>query len=138
MNIVSPESVGFSTARLSRINTVMQRYVDDRKLAGMVMLVARHGQTVHFETCGRVKSNDTVTERAISGLVPSGDTVTGGCAATGVGLRSVVGRGDMWARAARHGYPRPPSARCRYIPTAAIVPPSSGPIPRNPCDRLAQ
>src|SRR5215211_6970473 len=52
MNIVSPESVGFSSARLGRINTVMQRYVDDRKLAGMVTLVARRGQTVHFETCG--------------------------------------------------------------------------------------
>src|SRR5690349_21000385 len=52
MNVVSPESVGFSTARLARINTVMQRYVDERKLAGMVTLVARRGQTVHFETCG--------------------------------------------------------------------------------------
>ena len=52
MNIVSPESVGFSSARLARINTVMQRYVDQRKLAGMVTLVARRGQTVHFETCG--------------------------------------------------------------------------------------
>ncbi|MDQ2996522.1 MAG: beta-lactamase family protein [Chloroflexota bacterium] len=52
MNIVSPESVGFSSARLARINTVMQRYVDERKLAGMVTLVARRGQTVHFETCG--------------------------------------------------------------------------------------
>jgi CubicO group peptidase (beta-lactamase class C family) len=52
MNIVSPESVGFSTARLARINTAMQRYVNDRKLAGMVTLVARRGQTVHFETCG--------------------------------------------------------------------------------------
>ncbi len=52
MNIVSPESVGFSAARLARINTLMQRYVDERKLAGMVTLVARRGQTVHFETCG--------------------------------------------------------------------------------------
>src|SRR5215210_7266328 len=52
MNIVSPESQGFSSTRLGRINTVMQRYVDERKLAGMVTLVARRGQTVHFETCG--------------------------------------------------------------------------------------
>src|SRR5215212_4364948 len=52
MNIISPESVGFSSARLGRINTVMQRYVDERKLAGMVTLVARRGQVVHFETCG--------------------------------------------------------------------------------------
>jgi CubicO group peptidase (beta-lactamase class C family) len=53
VKIVSPESVGFSSARLGRINTVMQRYVDERKLAGMVTLVARRGQTVHFETCGQ-------------------------------------------------------------------------------------
>jgi CubicO group peptidase (beta-lactamase class C family) len=52
MNIAKPESVGFSSARLARINNVMQRYVDDRKLAGMVTLVARRGQVVHFETCG--------------------------------------------------------------------------------------
>jgi CubicO group peptidase (beta-lactamase class C family) len=52
MNIVSPEAVGFSSARLARINTVMQRYVDQRKLAGMVTLVARRGQVVHLETCG--------------------------------------------------------------------------------------
>src|SRR5215212_4878324 len=52
MNIVNPESVGFSTARIARINTVMQHYVDQRKLAGMVTLVARRGQAVHFETCG--------------------------------------------------------------------------------------
>ncbi len=52
MNIVSPESVGFSTERMGRISTVMRRYVDERKLAGMTTLVARRGQTVHFETCG--------------------------------------------------------------------------------------
>ena len=55
-----------------------------------------------FQRNIRVKSNDTVTERAIFALVPSFENVTGGCAATGLGLRSVVGRGDMWARA-RHG-----------------------------------
>jgi len=52
LNTVSPESQGFSAVRLARINTLMQRYVDERKLAGMVTLVARRGQTVHFETCG--------------------------------------------------------------------------------------
>src|SRR4051812_20717569 len=56
MDLVSPESVGFSAARLARIKPVMQRYVDQRKLAGMVTLVARRGQTVHFETCGLADS----------------------------------------------------------------------------------
>jgi CubicO group peptidase (beta-lactamase class C family) len=52
MNRVQPESVGFSSQRLARINTVMQRYVDDEKLAGIVTLVARRGQVVHFEQVG--------------------------------------------------------------------------------------
>src|SRR5690606_38950719 len=38
--------------RLVRINRVMQRYVDEQKLAGTVTLVARRGQIVHFEACG--------------------------------------------------------------------------------------
>ena len=52
MNIVKPESVGFSSSRLARINVAMQRYVDEQKLAGMVTLVARRGQVVHFEKFG--------------------------------------------------------------------------------------
>jgi CubicO group peptidase (beta-lactamase class C family) len=52
MNTVKPESMGFSSQRLGRINTVMQRYVDEKKLAGIVSLVARRGKLVHFEKCG--------------------------------------------------------------------------------------
>jgi CubicO group peptidase (beta-lactamase class C family) len=52
MNTVKPESMGFSSQRLGRINTVMQRYVDEKKLAGIVTLVARRGKLVHFEKCG--------------------------------------------------------------------------------------
>ena len=52
MNTVKPESMGFSSQRLGRINTVMQRYVDEKKLAGIVSLVARRGEVVHFEKCG--------------------------------------------------------------------------------------
>jgi CubicO group peptidase (beta-lactamase class C family) len=52
MNIVTPEEVGVSSSRLSRIGTAMQRYVDQRKLAGIVTLVARRGKVVHFEKFG--------------------------------------------------------------------------------------
>ena len=52
MNIVTPEEVGFSASRLSRIGVAMQRYVDQKKLAGMVTLVARRGKLVHFEKFG--------------------------------------------------------------------------------------
>jgi CubicO group peptidase (beta-lactamase class C family) len=56
MNIVQPEEVGFSSRRLARINTVMQRYVDEGKLAGISTLVARRGQVVHFEQVGMADS----------------------------------------------------------------------------------
>jgi CubicO group peptidase (beta-lactamase class C family) len=46
------ENVGFSEERLARIKPVMQRYVDERKLPGVVTVVARKGQIVHFEAVG--------------------------------------------------------------------------------------
>jgi CubicO group peptidase (beta-lactamase class C family) len=52
MEIVQPESMGFSSQRLGHINRVMQQYVDEKKLAGMVTLVARNGKIVHFDKFG--------------------------------------------------------------------------------------
>ena len=47
-----PAKHGFDPARLTKINALMQRYLDEDKMAGMVTLVARHGQIIHFETHG--------------------------------------------------------------------------------------
>ncbi len=52
MNVVSPESVGFSSSRLSQIGKRMQRYVDDGKLAGALTMLARGGEVFHLETHG--------------------------------------------------------------------------------------
>jgi CubicO group peptidase (beta-lactamase class C family) len=52
MKTSAPEEFGFSPDRLKRIGTVMQRYVDQRTLAGIVTLVARRGGVVHFEKFG--------------------------------------------------------------------------------------
>ena len=43
------ESLGFDRNRLERINKLMQRYIDEGKMAGMVTLVARRGQIAHFD-----------------------------------------------------------------------------------------
>lgn len=48
----NPETHGFDPGRLNRINLLMERYIDAGKMAGMVTLVARHGEIVHFETHG--------------------------------------------------------------------------------------
>ena len=46
------KNVGFSPERLTRISTLMQRYVDDGKLAGIIATVARRGQTTYLEKFG--------------------------------------------------------------------------------------
>ena len=48
----SPESVGFSAERLTRLTREMHRLVDDREFAGMLTMVARHGKLVSVDTYG--------------------------------------------------------------------------------------
>ncbi len=52
MNTVSPESVGLSSARLKRVDQVMQKYVDQGKLPGVLSLVVRRGQVAHLSKAG--------------------------------------------------------------------------------------
>lgn len=52
MNVHAPEVYGFDAKRLTRINRLMQRYLDEGKMAGMVTLVARKGKVVHLESHG--------------------------------------------------------------------------------------
>jgi CubicO group peptidase (beta-lactamase class C family) len=52
MDITNPAIAGFSAGRLARINSAMQRYLDRDQLAGMLTLVARHGQVVHMDRFG--------------------------------------------------------------------------------------
>jgi CubicO group peptidase (beta-lactamase class C family) len=49
----TPGSVGLSAERLQRLRTVMQRYVDDGRVAGIVTYVARNGRVAHHEAFGR-------------------------------------------------------------------------------------
>ena len=46
------ETVGMSSERLERIDSVMQAYVDRNETAGVVTLVARRGKVVHFSALG--------------------------------------------------------------------------------------
>lgn len=48
----SPEAVGFDSSRLQRLDGYMARFVADGQVAGMTMLLARHGQIVEFKTYG--------------------------------------------------------------------------------------
>ena len=50
--MAAPEEVGVSAEHLERIRPVMQGYVDDGRMAGILTVVARRGKIVHFETVG--------------------------------------------------------------------------------------
>lgn len=50
--LARPESAGMSSARLERLDELIQRYVNEEKLAGAVTLVARNGRIVHLHADG--------------------------------------------------------------------------------------
>jgi CubicO group peptidase (beta-lactamase class C family) len=52
METVSPEEVGFSAARLHRIDDALRRFIDNGTIAGAVTLVARQGKIAHFQAAG--------------------------------------------------------------------------------------
>jgi CubicO group peptidase (beta-lactamase class C family) len=52
MDNIAIENAGLSPARLTRIDALMRRYVDDGKLAGIIATVARRGLTVYLEKFG--------------------------------------------------------------------------------------
>lgn len=66
-DIQSPESVGMSSQRLGRIDTAMQRYVDDGTVRGISTMVMRKGTVVHAEQFGH--------RDAEAGLEMTSDTI---------------------------------------------------------------
>jgi len=63
MNEYRTEDIGLSQDRLQRINKGMQRYVDEKKMAGIVTLVARQNRLVH---CAKFGSADIETNRPMA------------------------------------------------------------------------
>jgi CubicO group peptidase (beta-lactamase class C family) len=52
LTLAKPESVGLSSERLQRIATVVQRDIDQKRIAGVVTLVARRGHIVWLKAQG--------------------------------------------------------------------------------------
>ena len=77
--VASPEKHGMSAERLERIVPAMQRYVDEGKVPGVVTLVARRGEVVHFEAVGQqnVAKGEAMTRDTIFRLYSQSKPVTG-------------------------------------------------------------
>ena len=63
----APEAVGLSAERLDRLTEAMQAYVDDGRLAGAVVLIARHGRVAYLRSFGArdIESESTMADDAI-------------------------------------------------------------------------
>jgi CubicO group peptidase (beta-lactamase class C family) len=52
LTVVKPETAGFSSERLEQLHALMQRSVDQKQIAGIVTILARHGKVVDYRTYG--------------------------------------------------------------------------------------
>jgi CubicO group peptidase (beta-lactamase class C family) len=50
--VAPPESAGLSTARLTRLTAAFRKEIDDKKLPGAVMMIARKGKLVYVSALG--------------------------------------------------------------------------------------
>lgn len=51
--LVTPEAVGLSSDKLAKVDTVVQQLVDDKKIPGGVVLVARKGRVAYLKSFGK-------------------------------------------------------------------------------------
>jgi len=89
LHTVIPESVGFSSERLRRLDALMLRAINDRLYGGIVSLVARHGKIALYSAVGKPnQSLDAADDNAptMRELL----THTAGFGYDGTGLRDVA------------------------------------------------
>ncbi len=74
-----PESLGFSSERLERLHVAMQQEVDQKRLAGITTILARHGKVVEERTYGKkdIASGAPMTKDTIFRIYSMSKPVTG-------------------------------------------------------------
>jgi len=75
----NPESLGFSSERLDRLHAAMQREVDQKQLAGLVTLLARHHKVIEERAYGKkdIASGAQMTPDTIFRIYSMTKPVTG-------------------------------------------------------------
>jgi CubicO group peptidase (beta-lactamase class C family) len=65
--VASPEAVGMSSEKLSEVAPALQKVVDDGKVAGAIVAVARHGKVVLMESVGysNIEEKEPMSTNAI-------------------------------------------------------------------------
>jgi CubicO group peptidase (beta-lactamase class C family) len=76
--VAAATAPGLDPVRAARIDAVVQRYVDEKRVAGVVALVARHGRIAHLKAYGRldVERDAPMTTDAIFRIASMSKAVT--------------------------------------------------------------
>jgi CubicO group peptidase (beta-lactamase class C family) len=77
--VAQPDSVGVSSQRLRRIDETMKRFVDEKRIAGIVTLLTRRGKIVHHNAVGvkDVRKNEPVQKDSIFRIASMTKPITG-------------------------------------------------------------
>jgi CubicO group peptidase (beta-lactamase class C family) len=57
---VEPEKVGFSSERFERLDQLIQKQIDEEKMAGVNTLVLRHGKAAYFKSAGMMNIEEQI------------------------------------------------------------------------------
>lgn len=64
-SVAAAETVGLAPSRLANISSFMRQHVDDKKIGGAVVLIARHGKIAYLENFGQADTGTPMKKDTI-------------------------------------------------------------------------
>ncbi len=75
----NPESLGLSSKRLKNIDQIINRHIEEKKIAGAVVLVARKGKIAYFKASGKADVDKPMEKDTIFRIVSMTKPLTSVC-----------------------------------------------------------
>ncbi len=76
IEVVSPESVGLSSQRLKNLDALMQTHIDEKKIAGANVLIARKGKIAYFKSFGLADENKPLQKDSLIRVMSMSKPIT--------------------------------------------------------------
>ena len=74
--IVEPETVGISSQRLTNIDKIIDQHIENKKMAGAVVLIARHGKIAYFKATGLADTGKAMEKDSIMRIMSMSKPIT--------------------------------------------------------------